>query len=144
MISVAENLWVGNSLAGEYADVNAVLNVAKDLHIKRGHPTIEYAQVGLTDGPGNPLVTYYAATLTLYMMMESTKKVLVHCHEGKSRSMAIAIMYMHLVSGRGWDGILTLIRERTDVEVPEPHKAHKEAFGKMNWLLLEGLLEGKK
>lgn len=144
MIQFAENLWVGSSTDGQYADVDAVLNVAKDLHIRRGWPDIQYAQVGLVDGPGNLPASYHAAVLTLAAMVKTGKRVLVHCHEGKSRSAAVVIMYLSATAGRnwpgdyavGWDGWLKLLRVYTGVDLPEPHEAHKAAFEKMNWRLL--------
>ncbi len=140
MIQVADNLWVGNSHDGQNAEVDAVLNVAVDLHIKRGWPGIVYAQVGLVDGPGNTLGSYHAAVLVLSALMNTGKRVLVHCHMGQSRSVAVVVMYLHLVGGRGWDNILTLLRERVEVEMPEPHEAHRKAFDKMNWQLLASCL----
>lgn len=140
MIRIAENLWVGNSIDGELAEVRAVLNVARDLRIKRGWPSIEYAQVGLVDGPGNSLSSYVAAVLTLVAMMKTGKDVLVHCHEGKSRSVAVALMYLCLVGGQDWDTRLAGIREHVDVDVPDPHPAHREAFDKIQWGILETFL----
>lgn len=133
MIRIADNLWVGNSIDGQAAKVDAVLNVATDLHVKRGWPDVVYAQVGLIDGPGNPLSAYYAAVLALASLVRPDKHVLVHCHEGKSRSVAVALMYRHAVTGRGWDNLLSLVRERVEIDVPNPHEAHRAAFERMDW-----------
>ncbi len=152
MIQITDKLWVGNSLDGEKAEVDAVLNVARDLHIKRGHPDIEYMQIGLMDGPGNELDVYCGALLALNSLLKRFDKVLVHCHEGKSRSMAVAMMYVILKRGKvsshptflnhwtSWDKILGEIREKNKKDIPEPHKSHKEAFDKLPLALLEQLL----
>ena len=142
MIKVSSNLWVGNSSDGQSAKVDCVLNVARDLHIKRGYPDIEYMQVGMVDGPGNLLSAYYAAVLSLATMMKSGKKVLVHCHEGKSRSMAVAVMYLRLTIGMEWDTLLSMIRESNDNDIPEPHSAHKKAFYSIDWEMLAKVVNG--
>lgn len=143
MIQVADRLWVGDSHDAQTADVDCILNVAKDLRCFRGWPTHEYAQVGLVDGPGNGLGQYIAAAFTLHAMMQIGKRVLVHCHEGKSRSMAVALMYLHLYNSRGWNSNLTAIRERVDTNVPDPHDAHRVAFDRIEWTLLQYAIEDK-
>jgi hypothetical protein len=140
MIRLTDNLWIGDSADEERADLAAakigvVLNVAQDLHGTRGWLYgIEYAQVGLIDGPGNPLAAYHAAVLALAVLLKRGR-VLLCCHTG-GRALAVAIMYLHLTSGRGWDSWLASLRERVDSDLPELHEAHRAAFDRMNWQLL--------
>lgn len=140
MIRISDKLWVGDAHDADHADVGAILNVARDLLGKRGWPTVEYAQVGLVDGPGNSISAYCAATLALVDLMRRCQRVLVHCHEGRSRSLAVAVMYLNTTADRGWDRWLELLRERVDADLPDPHEAHKVAFDKINWRLLDEVI----
>ena len=141
MIQFADKLWVGNSRDGEYAnDFGAVLNVAKDLHIMRGWPAIEYAHGGVVDGPGNPLSAYVGAVMTLHMLLSRHERVLVHCHEGKSRSVSVALMYLYLTTGWDWDQLLCMISERNEVSLPAPHEAHREAYDRIVWSSFKGVM----
>lgn len=142
MIRLTDDLWIGDSGDGFNAralNVDAVLNVARDLRGMVGHPTIEYAQVGLVDGPGNTHAAYCAAVLTLASLIERYE-VMVYCHTG-SRSMAVALMYLNATARRGWDGWMELLGERVDIPLPVPHEAHRAAFDKINWRVLAKLLE---
>ena len=145
MIRLADNLWIGDSGDEGYADlealgVRAVLNVAHDLQGTRGCLFgIEYMQVGLIDGPGNPSSAYYAAVMALVTLLRRGK-VMVCCHTG-GRSLAVALLYLNLTARRGWDGWLELLSERVDAELPIPHEAHKTAFNKINWRLLTAAME---
>lgn len=148
MIQLTESIWIGNSIDEKTADlvnvkVSAVLNVAQDLHGERGWSDgIEYAQVGLIDGPGNPLSAYYAAVLTL-ATLSKRKRVMVCCHTG-GRSIAVVLMYLRLMNGEGvsWENQLEILHERVDIELPVPHNAHKEAFNRMKWRSLANLVGG--
>ena len=137
MIKVAENVWIGNSHDESQSNLQAlkitgVLNVAQDLHSTRGWlHGIEYCQVGLIDGPGNLLSAYCAAALALDVLARR-RPTLVCCHSA-GRSLAVAIMYLNLVTYRGWDEWLEILHERIDCPLPQVHSAHKEAFGKINW-----------
>lgn len=141
MTKLTENIWIGCSadewhVKSHLDKTDAVLNVAHDLQPTRGWlDGVEYMHVGLIDGPGNSTAAYCAAVLALVSLIKKGKRVLVCCHDG-GRSLAVSIMYLHLTNGRGWDGWLTLLRERIDGELPVSHEAHKAAFDKMNWRLL--------
>jgi protein-tyrosine phosphatase len=138
-----ENLWVGNSQDEETAEVDMILNVARDLRPTRGYPKVEYCHVGLVDGPGNPMTAYCAAILalaTLKQVCASNWRILVCCHEGKSRSLAVAVMYLALMGGRSWDEQMTILRERIE-DVPTPHEAHKDMFNLMDRLAMLDVLE---
>jgi hypothetical protein len=146
MIRLNESLWIGDSSDEKAAllhtmagNIYAVLNVAHDLvGTWNWGDEVEYMQVGLIDGPGNPLSAYCAAVLALHSLLKRGK-VLVCCHT-RSRAMAVALMYLHLTGGRGWDGRLELIREYVDIELPVPNAAHRAAFDKINWKALGSLL----
>lgn len=142
MIRVTETMWVGNAADGAASKVRGVLNVAHDLTPERWHlDRVEYAQVGLVDGPGNPLCAYVAAVLALHVLLKRRERVLV-CGHDHGRPLAVALMYLEATGGAylGWEGRLQQLCERLDWDVPEPHAAHREAFDAMPWGKLDGLL----
>lgn len=142
MIRLTDNLWIGTSddeKKVSHDRITAVLNVAHDMTGTHGWADgIEYMQVGLIDGPGNPIAAYHAAVFALVTLLKR-HDTLACCHTG-GRAMAVALMYLHLTGGRGWDGRIELLKERVEDELPVPHEAHKEAFHKMNWRLLTAAL----
>lgn len=145
MIQLANRLWIGDSavtgrdLMAE--GVGAVLNVAQDLRGYVGWPDVEYMQVGLVDGPGNPLSSYYAAVLALGSLLKR-HGALVFCHTG-SRSVVVAAMYVNVGMCCTWDRMVTMLSEKVDEDLPTPHEAHIKAFGEMDWKQLRKILEEK-
>lgn len=145
MTEITPNLFLGNSADArdigiiKSNKITGILNVAHDLANALGHDDgLFITTVGLRDGPGNSLIMYHAATLCLYSMIHHEKlKTLVHCHEGKSRSAAIVIMYLHLLERRGWDWGLAKLKEKRPIV--EPHEAHWKAFNCMNWHFLKSM-----
>lgn len=136
MISISDNLLIGNS--DDLAELGsprpgAVLNVAQDLRGRHGWPDIEYMQVGLLDGPGNPPAAYVAAVLALAALIRRHDKVLVCCHSG-TRSLAVVMMWMEAAcSPHGWEGWRGLIEERAYRGMREPHPTHRKAFESIDW-----------
>lgn len=139
MISLTDNLWIGNSEDNAGAlDVGGMLNVAQDLRSSNcGWPDIEYMQIGLIDGPGNPISAYHSAVLALITLLSRYNKVLIYCHTG-GRSLAVSLIYFNLVFGRGWDAWLLQLQNKIGISLPIPHEAHRQAYNKMNWRLLSG------
>ena len=91
---IIRDIWLGNSQDSRdvlFKGVNpngitAVLNVAKDLSIDPSGGGIMYVHRGLIDGSGNPEGALEEAIDALYDLSESGYKILIHCHEGVSRS----------------------------------------------------------
>jgi len=89
-------------------------------------------QVGLIDGPGNPIAAYHAAVLALATLIKRGR-ALVYCHTG-GRSLAVAVMYLNCSAHwRKWEDWMQLLNERIEVDLPVPHDAHRAAFDKINW-----------
>lgn len=148
MIKISDGLWVGIAVEPGYGnlkalEISAILNTAQDLQGTVGWSNgIEYMQVGLIDGPGNPISAYYANVLSLAALISRHRNVLVCSHEG-GRSLAIAIMYLQTtIFEYSWDKWNSILRERIDIDLPVPHQAHGEAFGKINWQMLRGAIGG--
>jgi len=137
VIRLTETIWIGDS-SDSSLRFDAVLNVAQDLRGACGWPDVEYMQVGLIDGPGNPPSAYCAAVLALEALLSRHTRVLVCCHT-RARSLAVVMMYLNIGSEYGWDGLLELLRERVDVDLPVPHEAHRKMFDQIDWQLLDNL-----
>lgn len=141
MDKITNSIWIGDSKDAangqlETHGINAILNVASDLHISRGHNHgIHYSQCGLMDGPGNSLASYYSAILQLGHLVGSDKNVLVHCHAGWSRSPSVVAMYLNATGRReGWDHYMNLIAKARPSICPS--KAHEQAFNQLDWMWL--------
>src|SRR5215831_14068508 len=99
-------LWLGNSLDAAVGDlttdaISAVLNCAHDLPGSRTWDHgVEYAQVGLVDGPGNSTAAYHACVIKLASFLANGRRCLCYCHEGKSRSVFACIAVLHLFGPR--------------------------------------------
>lgn len=155
MIKLTPDLWIGNSAdGGSFAAerVAGVLNVAQDLRGRYGWPAMEYKQVGLIDGPGNEPVGYCSAVLALVALTRRCSPVAVYDHDG-GRALVVCAMYLNLMLGKhrpdplSWSHWLTWeerLREIENgipgVELPEPHPAHVEAFGRLPYGILEALI----
>ncbi len=91
-------LWIGNAGDARSSALlrkegfTAVLNVATDLVSPPDIDPIRF-KVGLTDGPSNSLSSYEAAADLLDYLLSHGHKVLLHCHEGRSRSAAVAALW---------------------------------------------------
>lgn len=166
MIRLTDELWIGvsndaylekreqivkacNNLKS--VGVTAILNVAHDLRCSLGWPDFECAQVGIVDGPGNEISGYCAAILALVSLRRKHDKVIIYDHDG-GRSLAIALMYLNLVSGKQqpvsmflgrwltWGERLLTVDDSVRSLLPKVHPAHIEAFTKIPYGLLEALL----
>lgn len=138
MIRLTDNLWIGDSVSPKNigaVEIGAVLNVAQDLQGEVGWPDVEYAQVGLVDGPGNLPAAYHAAVLALATLRQRYNKVLVYDHDG-GRALAVVVIYLNQIARHGWNGWMEVIRKLVDIDLPVPHPAHRAAFDRINWRML--------
>src|SRR3990167_9719678 len=94
---VSNNIFLGDSHSSLHEidnirvlGINAIINVAKDLN-DPWYDGIESYKFGLLDGPGNDYIQFKLAIETGYFLWAAGKRILIHCHEGKSRSVAISL-----------------------------------------------------
>lgn len=140
-------VWIGNhgdALRGDLREqgIGGLLNVAQDLEGTYGWDHgMEYAQVGLVDGPGNEPWMYCAAVLVLHALL-GRRNVMVYCHTG-GRSLAVAVMWIHFtsllganrlaVAPRSWGEYLKLLEERAEGTLPVINDVHRVTFDKIFW-----------
>jgi protein-tyrosine phosphatase len=97
---------------------DAVLNVAIDLEIL--DLSVKRHKIGLIDGPGNDPMTFLLAVLFLYSLVKSGKRVLIHCHEGKSRSVMVCAIFVAIQEQISVDEALAKIMPARKVDVKRP------------------------
>lgn len=118
---ILDNVAVGNSqdsIGAKNEQFDAILNVAIDLDIKDEFKWRH--KVGLLDGPGNHPDTMIAAVLMLHSLVNSKKRVLVHCHAGKSRSVMITSLYVSIAKNSNFDEVLQKVMKNRGVDVYQP------------------------
>lgn len=150
MIQLTDKLWCGDSDDAYKVKKGAILNVARDLIGSHKWPGVEYAQVGLVDGPGNELSDYVAAVLSILSLLKRHEMVLVYDHDS-SRALVVGMMALNLLDGKfrpdplswshwaTWEERLADARKRTGAELREPAAAHQQAYGKIPYGLLEAV-----
>lgn len=148
MIKVYDNIWIGNSnderrISRLSPTINCVLVAANDLiPFNNYKKDIEYMQVGLIDGPGNPLAAYHAAVLALLVLTKrhlGEARVLVCDHDG-GRSLAITVMYLYLFGlAPSWDECIE--RLGRGQKLPDVNPAHRNAFFEMDWGMMTRVLD---
>jgi len=110
MDKIRDNIYLGNSHDAKHskaelqaAGITAVLNVAKDLtNDKLTHRDFELYHVGFMDGGGNNPIVCACALMLFNGLLQNGHKVMVHCHEGKSRSAALVAAHL-MACGEFWD-----------------------------------------
>lgn len=144
MNRITGQIWLGSSAdaANLEGDIDAVLNCAFDLANPNQWSRVLLAQCGLMDGPGNPLAAYYSAVTQLANLVNLGRKILVHCHQGESRSVAVVLCYLNALDleRQGWDYWLYQVRQRHPIPEGKPLPAHRDAFHAMDWLTMHSLV----
>jgi protein-tyrosine phosphatase len=97
---------------------DCALNVAIDLDI--GDTNIKRHKVGLLDGPGNDPALFISAVIVLYSLAKSGKRILIHCHEGKSRSVMVCSAFLAVQELTTLDDALAKIMPLRKVDIYRP------------------------
>lgn len=120
-------LFIGNSSDARNLDaikannISAILNVAEDLNINIQYPDgVRLYRVGMSDGMNNPRDLFYAAVLTLRGLLEKGYTVLVHCHQGRSRSPSVVAAMLAIEEGKTFSEKLSEIKKARSLVNPEP------------------------
>jgi protein-tyrosine phosphatase len=109
------NLFIGNASDAKSEPhlkqygIQDIVNVAKDLNDPFLH-SYRYFKVGLDDGSSNRTEEYVLAAKLVLDLLSQGRRVLLHCHEGKSRSTAVAILVIgeikDLLPGEAYDVVV--------------------------------------
>jgi protein-tyrosine phosphatase len=126
------NLWIGCSQDARQVNpdnsiFSAVVNVACDLENPLCSKIRRY-QAGLIDGPGNTAVQYEIAAQLVTSLLSSGHKVLLHCHEGRSRSAAVGTLVQQKLLGLTAQEAYELICDSRPC-CKTMHEAHKKFIG---------------
>ncbi len=100
MDQITEQIWLGGSDSAADIErlkrlgITHILNVAQDLPEQASwRDGFTHHHVGLRDASNHPSL-YYAAEEVLSAIVDGGHKVVVHCHEGRSRSAFIVALWM--------------------------------------------------
>lgn len=96
------------SLDGSMVHKNAVELGVKDL-----------VGIKIIDGPGNDRRHLELALWHLGRLLESHPPVLVHCHAGRSRSVAVVAAYLAQAGGNSMEEALDAVRSKRESAVAE-------------------------
>jgi protein-tyrosine phosphatase len=119
---ITDRIGIGDSSDGRQvlSVIDAVLNVAVDLDIPPTQGKVYRHKVGLLDGPGNDDALLLAAVMVLHALNKRHNRVLVHCHEGKSRSVMVVAVYVSIVGGMEFEKTLKEIMAACGVSEYRP------------------------
>lgn len=137
MDEIRQRIFLGNSTdskrvcAGKEEGRWVVFNLAQDLLIEQRSSNVAYVHVGLIDGPADQDSQVREAVRRLKQEIEhirfyadendeATRKLLVHCHQGRSRSPTILALALGELEGKDYDTMLAEIKERRGIVAPEP------------------------
>lgn len=118
---ITDEVAIGNSQDAINADnkqFDAVLCVAIDFDIMDGFKWRH--KVGLLDGPGNDPLTFASAVILLHSLVRRGKRVLVHCHEGKSRSVMVVSAWICARGLGSLDEVLEVVMKLRSVDQYRP------------------------
>lgn len=130
MNHIKDNIWIGSSQdaknleAIKAAGITHILNCAEDLDPAFGWKDgITCFHVGLRDDSNSPYL--YIAGVNILNAIRG-KNVLVHCHEGRSRSVWIVACHLAQDTSTGPKDWVEFIRSRgRDCAV---HKGHTDSY----------------
>jgi protein-tyrosine phosphatase len=119
---ITDRIGIGDSSDGRQVPpiFEAVLNVAVDLDIPSTQGNFYRHKVGLLDGPGNDDGLLIAGALVLHALNKRHNRILVHCHEGKSRSVMVVSAYVSIVGNMEFDKVLRDIMKVREVDQYRP------------------------
>lgn len=128
---VYNKLYLGNSSDAKNLpqlinhNIDVVLNVANDLsyHIEHkyehGKELVQY-KVGMTDGLNNAPELFVAAVLTLKGLLDRGNTILIHCHQGRSRSPSVIAAYLAIKENKTFLEKLQELAAIRSIVNPEP------------------------
>ncbi len=157
VLYIGDQLAASNDALLRAHDITCVLNCAVNLDINYvdqtldnsvgsdyrvfGFAPVRSAKVGMIDGPGNSPAHLISACHLIDAMLHQNipeketypikraGNILVHCRGGRSRSVAVSALYLHLKYPGHWptfDEALQYVRDKRRIQPEEYHEAPKE------------------
>lgn len=113
---ITDKIAIGNFLdAKNHAlEVNAILCLKANCCDEK-RCDVDVLCLPLTDGPGNYPKDVRAAVQYISDVVASGEKILVHCHAGRSRSVAVVARYFMLARGIGKHAAISLISSKREI-----------------------------
>ena len=137
-ISIVMNCAVNLDI--NYVDQTLDKSAGSDYRVF-GFAPVSSAHVGMIDGPGNSPAHLISACYLIEAMLHQklpekqtypikrAGNILVHCRGGRSRSVAVSALYLHLNHPRRWstiDEALQYVRDKRRIHPNEYYKAPKK------------------
>ncbi|MGD9934198.1 MAG: dual specificity protein phosphatase family protein [Dehalococcoidia bacterium] len=113
------NLEDAMSIAGPPPVVDSVLCLS-GFPVLSYVPNLRWCGIRLIDGPGNEPDRFLKALEFLHEEVEARRKVLVHCMEGKSRSVLTVALYIAATDGWALEEAIALVASRRTVAAVDP------------------------
>lgn len=116
MTEVIPNLFIGNWKDAElHANELYVITVAGD------SPFIGNEHFKLNDGPGNPPGLLESAADSVHKAYSNGKKILIHCHGGRSRSAAVTVLSIMKILNKNLCEAYDLAKDKHDITRIHPY-----------------------
>lgn len=105
---ITDRICIGDNLDARQpaSALDCCLNTDIKCDIPLTQGNVYRHKVGLLDGPGNDDALLLSAVMVLHALNKRHNRVLVHCHEGKSRSVMVVSAYVSIVGGMEFDRVL--------------------------------------
>jgi len=113
---ILPNLLLGSVRALATANYDCVVNCTANL--RRPTSVKEYIQVAWQDSPDQVLHDLRSTVLAINRWLTEGKRVLVHCEQGVSRSVACVIGYLRLCEELSYEDALRLVRSKRLIAKP--------------------------
>lgn len=120
MTHVIDTLWIGNSRDGLKAlkenSFDAVINLMRNKSPEANFGPL-YFKIALPDRHKNQDITrlHIISFLILKDCMEKGLKTIIHCAQGKSRSVSVVILFLMLVKNMTYDEAFSFLKAKRKV-----------------------------
>lgn len=115
---ITDKIGIGDASDGKQVPsiFDAVLNVAVDLDVPSTQGKVYRHKVGLLDGPGNDDLLLLSAVMVLHSLNKRHNRILIHCVDGKSRSVMVVSAYVAILMSKDFESVLTQVMAAREVD----------------------------
>ena len=101
--------------------INCILNVTKEVDNFFPDENFQYQRIAVEDDPNEDLASHFSTAFEFIESARSeTKNILVHCVEGKSRSVSIVISYLMKTKQWNLTRCLDYVKDKRPIANPNP------------------------